>query len=89
MALRLRKNVQVHDSEKYPAGGPLTTIEAGVYARDIPEHMLSQLHVDHFKDDGDADDFVDAPLGRHQYRAYDYERDEEVEAPVVDQGDDV
>ena len=57
MALRLKKSVMVHDQERHPGGGPLTVVEKGVYLRDIPEGMLSQLHEDHFEDDGmDADD---------------------------------
>ena len=56
MALRLKKSVQVHDAERHPAGGPLTTIEKGVYARDIPPAMLEQLHAGHFEEVDDGHD---------------------------------
>lgn len=62
MALRLKKSVSVHDVERHPAGGPLTVIEKGVYARDIPDHMLEQLHVDHFVDDDGDPDPADAKV---------------------------
>lgn len=70
MGLRLKKAVMVHDSEKYPAGGPLTTLEKGLYARDIPEHMLEQLHRDHFEGDDSAEDPADALVSNRESRLH-------------------
>ena len=66
MALRLKKSVMVHDAHKHPAGGPLTVIPAGLYARDLPEHLLEQLHVDHFQDDDSGPDPADANVSNRE-----------------------
>lgn len=61
--LILKKNVVVHDRMALPDAG-LRTILGGRALQELPDHVLGQLHIDHFvdRDEGPAGVEFDSAL---------------------------